>query len=561
MAEWKFNGLTAEALGIKSTTIERHNQAADVCRLTLNSDVDAAALWDFQAEVEVKRDGNVIFTGYAQPPAQAGEDSAEWHEVEILGPWWRLERAVMVQGAPSVTAPAITEIAGRRRGFVSTTDGTAMTTRQMLIEVLEYARGRGFIAGWSGIEDVDDTIYAPAEEWVDRSVAEVLRAVLRYHVNVAALFDGGKTLRLRKRGAHAHLLDYTFGEPPLASASTKLRSDLAPRGVFIRYERRRATQSASGYKDFLGYDVAQQVGEISIRPGDDGVITDTVTLEPDEPQPQNLAAQWLRMFSQPVVIEGTLTFKDEECDTGILPGHSISVDRVGRDAAISQAFVQSVTENVESGITTVEVGLPAHLGLNEFIDLVRRKHWRTRDDTDGDPPRSVEAPSTALTPYLARNASNLWVLRVSDGTVSDGLTERTPEWLSLSTQLDALVPPEIVLVRGGEFNVYLLMEYTPTALHFTVLDEDGDNVTEYGFDEEGTLDRASVQITLSAARAASVNADSGAVVSGRFYIKIGSVYWALANAEPSLSVSRTGNFQVMHRAPSRLLIIPTTTSE
>lgn len=556
MATWTFNNVSPKDLGIGLPVIERHNQARDVCRVKVNRNIDIDPPWEHGERVVVKRDGNQVFTGYAQAASLNGAASEESHAIEIFGPWWNMERLIFTQVAldselAAVSDPTPEQISGRRRLFVGAIDGLPMTTRAMLQEVLFHARLKGAIVNWDGIQEVDDGVYPEPEEAVDRSVAEIIRTILSYHLDVATYFDGAETLRLKKRTSPRE--SFALGSPPLVSCKVKLRRDLIPEGVYIRYEQRRANASPGGYKDLVGFDL----WPLNAVPGEIGMITETVQLEPEEPIPAGVAKQFYLTLSSPPIVEGELEFTEEECGTGLHPGSTVKVSRPGRALQVRDGFVQSVVEDIANGGTTVTFGLPKHLGLDEFIDLMRRKQRRHRDDNVGDPPR-IEVPSTALTPYLVTDERGRWVLRVSTGLVGDGNTDHVPTWESSSTPLDATVPPQALLAAGSAFNIYLKHEYTPHAMEYTVLDSVGSAILEFGFDDEGELDSVSVQFSNAGARAASVNPEGGAVVQGWFFRKIGRVEWPLGAALPTLSVSRTGNYDIMHRPPSRLSYIPTT---
>src|SRR5436189_5357845 len=199
MAAWTFNGVSPKDRGIGRPVIERHNLARDVCRVKVNRNIDIDSPWEHGERVVVKRDGNRVFTGYAQAPSLNGGASEESHAIEIFGPWWNLERLIFTQVATDssslapVSDPTPQQVSGRRRLFVGATDGLGMTTRAMLQEVLFYARFKGAITNWDGIQEVDDGVYPESEETVDRSVAEIIRTVLGYHLDVATYFDGSET--------------------------------------------------------------------------------------------------------------------------------------------------------------------------------------------------------------------------------------------------------------------------------------------------------------------------------------------------------------------------------
>jgi hypothetical protein len=551
MALWMFNNMTTESLGIiGSPVIERRNQDVDVCRIVLRKDIDIASPFAHEQRVVVTRDSTAVFTGFAQAPRLNGSAGNETHTVEILGPWWKLERLILVQPPPTFgLIVGAANLTGRRRMFIGTTDGRHLTTREMLTEVLDYAVNKGAIPSWSGILDVEDGVKPVGEEIADRSVAEILRNILRYHVDVATAFLGTQQLRLRRRGAHSR--SFALGAPPLTDVRVRQRRDLIPAGVHIRYELRGNFQSMGAYKDPITVDRWPQ----NVVPGQIGVISETVQLEEGEAVPQRIAKRFYDQFALPPIIEGEIEFTAAECTTDIFPGSSIWITKTASSTLVANAFVRSVKEDTNTGATSVEVGLPDHMGLDRWIDLIRQRHRRHRDDTDGDPLR-LEIPSTSLTPYLVLTEGGRYALRVTDGSVSDGAEEHTPKWEGTGLQLDDAEPPERVLPFGFNFDVWLLIEFRPTARQYTLQTNDGFAVQEWAADEEGEITRVSIQFAKFNERVASVDPLSGAIVEGRWFRKLGRVTWG--QGIPVLSQRKIGSFQIVHRPPSRLLYIPST---
>ena len=537
---------SAESLGIASLNITRESQQDDVAALEIRAAVDDPDIWSFGEEVTIRRDGAVIFVGYAQPSTISGGPDNESRTVELRGPWWKLGRLQFIIPAPGVPAPEYEQFSARRQLFTRD-NGDPMTTREMMVEVLEYAKGKGVISGYTGTNDLEDSIYPAPEESVDRSIAEVMQTVLRFHLDVAVYFTG-RVINLKRRGLS--LQTYEVGTPPLSSVDVSLRTDLAPEGVWIRYEVRRALQLPSGYKSAFHTDAWPG----HAKPGDEGVVFETIQLDAGDEVPSGLARRFYDMWRNPPIAEGTIVFRAEECTTLITPGTTLNITGYQHSAAAMKAFVQTVQEDHNAGITTCTVGLPAHLGLRDLLDLIRLHRRRVADNQIGDPPlATVEVPDTALTPYMDY-VERVPVLRVTPGEVRDGINALTPTWDTSSTPLDATEAPYTALLLGADFDVYVYVEFTPEAVQFDVEDAAGDSFQEWLGVGTGTLDDVRIKFSPSGARAPEVDPSSGSTTSGRYFFKIGSVVWPSGDPLPTVTVTRRGSLQIMHVPPARMFI-------
>lgn len=542
---------TPAALGIRNDiTVERNNQEPDRVVLSLLADVDAASLWTFGEKVTIKADGAPIFKGYAQKPSVTGSEGDESRTIELLGEWWQLDRLQYVYYPPGNSNPFYADISGRRRMYVDQYNN-AMTSRAMLQELVNYAQQRGIAVGSEQVGAMDEDLYPPAEEVVDRSVAELLRMVLRYHLEIALRFTRQGVFSLAKRG-HA-VTTYTIGEAPLVSFALRSREDLAPSGVFIRYEDRGSAQSASGLKTLRGNDFFPG----GARPGEPGVITETVQIEPGEPIPAGLAHRYYQMFrGVNEVYEGEIVLKSEECDTEHLPGDTIKILGGVNGRNEITAFVQSVREHLNSGTTTLTVGLPAYLDLRSYLDLRRLRLMRTRDANDGDTFRTtVNVPTTPLTCYQDW-VDNVPVLRVTPGEVTNGQEAMVPTWDTSSTPLTSTPAPYTAILPGVDYDVWLFVEFEPDTRQFGGTDADGVPVVEYLAVGTGTIERAQIKFNVSSDfRAPVVDPESGFVTSMRFYKRIGHVNWtATGQPVPTVSAITTGDMQFMFVPPAHMYV-------
>lgn len=90
-----------------------------------------------------------------------------------------------------------------------------------------------------------------------------------------------------------------------------------------------------------------------------------------EPVPTALAdalyAAWSRLW-----FDGQAAFIEDECATGLHPGHKLNLTGGLAEWETMDAPVQQVIEQVDSGATTIVFGFPGHLGRDNIRDLLRR---------------------------------------------------------------------------------------------------------------------------------------------------------------------------------------------
>jgi hypothetical protein len=133
-----------------------------------------------------------------------------------------------------------------------------------------------------------------------------------------------------------------------------------------------------------------------------GVITATVEMmgagtEDQEAPPIGLALEYFAAL-QTLPWEGFVNLHARDCDSGVRPGKVLNLAG-GRAAwATMNAVVQSVTEELQNGVTAIEFGPPEHLGPQDFVSMLmfNRKAARPPEPTnlattkppqtpDGDP--------------------------------------------------------------------------------------------------------------------------------------------------------------------------------
>jgi hypothetical protein len=94
-----------------------------------------------------------------------------------------------------------------------------------------------------------------------------------------------------------------------------------------------------------------------------------------EPVPVGLA-QFVYDSLSTVPYEGTVTLTEEEAQGDIALFHKLNISGGTGAYASMNALVQSVSIDIETGQTTVQLGPPAHLGIPDLIELLRFNRTR-----------------------------------------------------------------------------------------------------------------------------------------------------------------------------------------
>jgi hypothetical protein len=553
-AVWTINDQALVALGVADFSITRSGEGPVSLTLLVNQPIAEASSFAYGDTVTVKKDAATWFVGKVVTPTDAAEWTKEGYLVRCENAWWDLTRNTYLLTWPvgAVRNPGTTT--GRRQLFVGVGTDEPETTQEAMQAVLDQAVDRGLISGYSGLSVLGE-VTPPREAVVDRTYAEVILAILAYHVEVSIYWDGDQ-LKLSKRGVDTET--FAHGDGRITGLSLSRREDLVPEGVVIRYEREEGVQRVSGWRGIVtdGDDVWPEGTNID----DVDVLVQTITLRKDEPLPDGIAKRYYEMLEQ-AIAEGTITIKDQDCDQSVRPGTTINITGGKAWWADMNAFVQQVTEQPMLGLTTVTVGLPARLDAQSLYDLVRNMHRIMQ--RDGNASADVDVftePSGALSGYVTRVGPDV-VFRVSPGVISTGETSPTdhiPLWELSSTPLNASSPPGSVVVEGNAFDYYLYAEVNPVPELFTFSDADGDPVVEYR--AIGPCEAVALRIVFSdaaagVARAPVVDPETGEVtMTGKYYFHMGTFSWPVGGS-PTVSPTREGSFYLLHVPPNRVLLI------
>lgn len=106
--------------------------------------------------------------------------------------------------------------------------------------------------------------------------------------------------------------------------------------------------------------------------------------EQPEPSPAGLAAALYAAWNR-LQYDGDVTIAQEECSVAVCPGYKLNLTGGRSEWASMNALVQAVTEQIDTGTTTIQFGPARHLGPDELRQLLvgfRRRApaytWRAR---------------------------------------------------------------------------------------------------------------------------------------------------------------------------------------
>lgn len=548
MATYLINGSSPEALNVALAARKLVNQGIDTLTLRIANAPEAAMPWGYDEAVSVTRDGVPWFQGRVMTRAVRGEPASEGQEIEIGGPWWELTRLIYTKAYGSFKVS---------RYRVGLSDDEDQTSLQILQQVLDYAVAKGLGLQLSTLEL--DEFTPPKVTKIDRPVSDLVRSALQCHPDVALWFDystNPPTLKLTQRGDEGAGLSYAVRTPPLQAMSLVPRPDLVPSGVVVRYERAEEEPDVEGRRHAFRTEV--------YPPGSEPDVLDawvqTVTVRRGDDITDGYAQRVYEAFSQPVW-EGSITLKAQDCIEGLRPGLHLNITGGNATWETMDAFVQSVSENMDMGSTSLTLGLPQYCGLRPTLAQLRRDGGNDliRDSVaagETEEPYGEPLPGTGLTMYVGTvdPGAGTCQIRVSAGVVSMVYSgsegdEVEPTWGGLP--LDGVTVPSVTLAKGGSpLELWVQVELSPTMTEHTFTDTMGASVTEYRPAIPLTVDEATIETSASGAQPWDLDYEDGSVDAPAILcFKLGTATWSVDSDAPVVHTVNMGNVGIVFVPP------------
>lgn len=374
------------AWGIDSAVLIRRNLAEDEFSFSLApADLTAAQPFAYGDTIVLWRSGVRYFTGTITQQPAYGATGEQRQRYVARNAWWQLERLIYQQPYMTYIMIGSTRFP---RGSWSThvvlgqdSWGNKITVNQVITKIGAFALSRG--AGLFTVAALPTLWAPPITELRDMSCAEAIRRMVAWAPDCVGWFDYSTEVpefNLQQRSAlTTESIALGEGSPLIRLENLTPRPDLQPAGVVFTY-RRTETDEENGT---IVEEQRQAAGTLGVP----GTIYATIDLAPGEALPREsgavlwgLAGHYYTALST-LHYSGTLVLKEQQC-TGLLrPGKRVNLTGGRAEWATMAAVVQTTSENLMIGETTVELGPPEHLGITDFVGLMR--HHRNRHKPSG----------------------------------------------------------------------------------------------------------------------------------------------------------------------------------
>jgi hypothetical protein len=141
-----------------------------------------------------------------------------------------------------------------------------------------------------------------------------------------------------------------------------------------------------------------------------GIYLSALSETPGDPIPINVA-QFVYNATSFLHYDGQLLISEDECSGSVTVGNVVNVTGALDAYASMRAIVQAVSEDIESGRTSITLGPPKHLGLDDLIEFLRgnrnrQRYTPTSAMTDGQSFTAAPVDIGQETPLKNTNADN-----------------------------------------------------------------------------------------------------------------------------------------------------------
>jgi len=247
-ADTSINDTLAD-LDITSAVLSLESQGVD--RLTLTQEPDAGfigtALIPYNSICQLLRDDVTFFTGRRRLLPRVASMPQETMRYEIAGPWFDLERITYGQRWQvwNVATETTTWQYKNRLILGQAENGTAMTIGQIIADVITYAASKGALLALPASTAAWPAMKLPWEEINNVKCSDVINRLLAFvpdfkvHIDYSAATP---VFNLVARSAAATVTG-AIGTDDISEISIVERSDMAPPGVRVKFER---THSVGG---------------------------------------------------------------------------------------------------------------------------------------------------------------------------------------------------------------------------------------------------------------------------------------------------------------------------
>jgi hypothetical protein len=360
------------AWGIENPVLNRYNLGVETLAFTIpTADIFAEPVFAWDDRIELRRDGVPYFIGKVTAlPAVFGSDGER--QRYVVSNAWQTVQSIIYQQRYTLSKSDFSGLIGSWSSRVVLGQdqwGKPQSCDSVITQVGQYANRVG--GELLTVASLPAFAVPPIETVRDITCAEAIRRMLAYTPDAVGWFgyDSGATvLTIQRRSALTAIsLDLDDKDNVEIVDGLNPLNELKPRGVVIVFIHTEENED--------GTPKLRETRQTAGATTGPRVIFATVTLSTGEAAPAGLASQYYNALST-LQWAGSIRLHEAEC-TGLLrPGKVVNLLN-GRTAwETMAATVQSSTEELFTGITTVEIGAAEHLGLSDFVDMMRR--WRER---------------------------------------------------------------------------------------------------------------------------------------------------------------------------------------
>ncbi len=340
------------------------------------ADIAATAPYAYGDTLILKRNTVIWFVGRVRVVAASfSAGQAAW-SVACYDAWWEMERTVYRQPI-TVSKDDFSGLLGYMTSRVTLNRdawGVGITQDGQFANALTYGAAEN--PSIISLTAAPTLPTWPVEETREITVAEAMRRAAGLAASVFGFFDyssGSAGLTLAARASLGLVtLDLASANLITEVAGLHRRDDIVPPGVIFDF--------FTTVTDSTGKQLTKITRQTGGSPGGAGTISASFNLGPCDAIPTGAASAYYSALST-AQWEGTLTLMEQDCSGSVAPGNRLRLSNGQTAWATMDAVVQRTTEDLDHGITSIEVGPSAVLGMDDFIGQLTRLRNRPAPTT------------------------------------------------------------------------------------------------------------------------------------------------------------------------------------
>jgi len=371
---WAITGLgELSTVGIENMLRVRSNMADDEVTFDAPGDMDGAALIAYGETVAITKDGAPWFVGRCVSIPRIGTFTEEKISYRVLGPWHHLNNCTYQQSWQLHLDGAVTSAFKSRAILGQDVNGNTITNLAEVRDIVEFAKSKGAPIS---VGSIDTGINMPYEEVRDLMCAQAIIRCARWTPDAVGWMDyseGGDPSFSCRRRSNLTAVTIAISDAQAAAINIRRRDDLLVPGIKIIYE---TNIEADGlYYQTIETDSAGTTTDLFAKIFT-VELTGSMTSQNNLPTwevetaPVGLAAAIYATYGTPYY-QGSITIEEDEVSGSWGPGNLLNISGGASEWADMSAVIQRVSEQVDSGTTTIEFGPPTQLGPDDLLSLMR----------------------------------------------------------------------------------------------------------------------------------------------------------------------------------------------